>query len=125
LAPLIGNRDGLRQTVTDLMQLVRVIQVGVDIDGVGGSDLDPERIYYFGQSFGGIYGTKFLAIEPDVRAGVPNVPGGAIIEVARLSPSFRPLVAYALFGRIPQLHNLGTIPIPTPPFFLPLFHENI
>ena len=111
LAPLIGNRDGLRQTVTDLMQLVRVIQVGVDIDGVGGSDLDPERIYYFGQSFGGIYGTKFLAIEPDVRAGVPNVPGGAIIEVARLGV-FRGLVAVSLLLRTPSLSNTGPTSYP-------------
>ena len=116
---IVGNRDGLRQTVADLMQLVHILKTS----GIPG--LDGNRIYYAGQSFGGIYGVKFLAVEPDVRAGVPNVPGGAIIEIARLSPSFRPLVAYALFGRIPQLHNLGTIPIPTPPFFLPLFNENI
>ena len=89
---LIGNRDGLRQTVIDLMQLVREIEVGVDVDGDGTRDLDPAKISYFGQSFGGIYGTKFLAVEPNVRAGVPNVPGGAIIEIARLSPAFRPLV---------------------------------
>jgi len=107
VAPLIGNRDGLRQTVIDLMQLVRVIQVGVDIDGVGGSDLDPARIYYFGQSFGGIYGTKFLAVEPDVRAGVPNVPGGAIIEIVRLSPVFRLLASAALCVRVPSLINGG------------------
>ena len=116
---IISNRDGLRQTVADLMQFVRVIQTG-GIPGLSGS-----KIYYAGQSFGGIYGVKFLALEDSVRAGVANVPGGPIIEIARLSPSFRPLVAYALFGRIPQLHNLGTIPIPTPPFFLPLFNENI
>jgi hypothetical protein len=122
---IVGSRDGLRQTVADLMQLVRVIQVGMDVDGDGVADLDPNRIYYFGQSFGGIYGTKFIAVEPDVRAGVPNVPGGAIIEIARLSPVFRPLVAFALFARTPQLHNLGTVPIPTPPFFLPLFEESI
>ena len=30
----------------------------------------PSRIYYFGQSFGGIYGTTFLAVEPGVGAGV-------------------------------------------------------
>src|SRR2546425_13138055 len=107
------------------MQLVRVLEHGVDVNGDGTYDLSASRIYYAGQSFGGIYGVQLLGLEPDVRAGVPNVPGGAIIEIARLSPSFRPLVAYALFGRIPQLHNLGTIPIPTPPFFLPLFNENI
>ena len=31
----IGERDGNRQTVVDLMQLVRIIEVGVDVDGDG------------------------------------------------------------------------------------------
>lgn len=84
-----GSTDGLRQTITDLMQLVREIQLGIDVDGDGSPDLDPARIYYTGQSFGGIYGTMFLAIEPDVRVGVPNVPGGPGIEIIRLSPFFR------------------------------------
>jgi hypothetical protein len=100
-APLIGNRDGLRQTVVDLMQLVRVIQTG----GIAGLSLT--RIYYAGQSFGGIYGTILLGVEPDIRAGVPNVPGGAIIEVARLSPAFRGLVAAGLGARTPSLLNGG------------------
>jgi hypothetical protein len=111
---IISNRDGLRQTVVDLMQLVRVIETG----GIPG--LDPLRIYYFGQSFGGIYGTIFLAVEPSVRAGVPNVPGGPIIEIARLSPSFRPLVTLALASRVPSLLNDGPI---VPPLFG--FNENI
>jgi dienelactone hydrolase len=104
---IIANRDGLRQTVVDLMQLVRVIKQGVDIDADGNADLDAGRIYYFGQSFGGIYGTIFLAVEPNVRAGVPNVPGGAIVEVARLSPVFRPLVGFSLAFRQPALINVG------------------
>ncbi len=123
LAPLVGNRDGLRQTVVDLMQLVRVMQVGVDVDGDGTTDLDASRIYYFGQSFGGIYGTKLLAVEPDSQAGVPNVPGGAIIEIARLSPVFRPLVSISLFSRIPRLNNGG--PGGIPPLGIPGFTENI
>lgn len=86
---LRGSTDGLRQTITDLMQLVREIQAGIDVDGDGSADLDRRRIYYTGQSFGGIYGTMFLAIEPDVRVGVPNVPGGPGIEIIRLSPFFR------------------------------------
>src|SRR5262249_57175590 len=98
---IVGSRDGLRQTVADLMQLVRVIQVGVDVDGDGVADLNPDRIYYFGQSFGGIYGTKFVAVEPAIRAGVPNVPGGAIIEIVRLSPVFRGLLGLALAARLP------------------------
>ncbi len=86
---LIGNRDGLRQTTIDLMQLVKVLQGGVDVDGNGADDLSSSRIYYAGQSFGGIYGTQLLGLEPNIRAGVPNVAGGPIIEIARLSPSFR------------------------------------
>ena len=103
---LISGRDGLRQTVIDLMQLVRELEVGMDVDGNGSRDLDPSRISYFGQSFGGIYGTKFLAVESNVRTGVPNVPGGSIIEIARLSQSFRPLVWLALVNRTPPLANL-------------------
>ena len=86
---VISSRDGLRQTVVDLMQLVREIEVGVDVDGDGTADLDAQRIYYAGQSFGGIYGTMILGVEPSIKAGVPNVPGGSIIEIVRLSPVFR------------------------------------
>jgi hypothetical protein len=111
---IIGSRDGLRQTVADLMQLVRVIQTG------GIPDLSQERIYYAGQSFGGIYGVKLLALEDSIRAGVPNVPGGAIIEIARLSPAFRPLVGISLASRVPSLLNAGAL---VPPAWG--FNENI
>jgi len=33
------------------------------------------------------------------------VPGGPIIEIARLSPSFRPLVGISLITRTPSLYN--------------------
>ena len=102
---LISNRDGLRQTVVDIMQLVRQLQAGVDVDGDGASDLSRSRLYYGGQSFGGIYGTQLLGVEPALRAGLVNVPGGPIIEIARLSPTFRPLVGIPLFTRIPSIYN--------------------
>jgi hypothetical protein len=101
----IGSRDALQQTVADLMQLVRAIQGGIDADGDRLPDLDANRIYYAGQSFGGIYGTIFLGIEPDVRAGVPNVPGGSIIDIVRLSPTFQLLLTQALAVRVPALLN--------------------
>jgi len=85
---IIRDRDGQRQTVADLMQLVRVIEVGVDADGNGVADLDPSRIYYLGQSLGGIYGTTFLAVEPDVHVGALNVAGG-LGGSNRYSPIFR------------------------------------
>jgi hypothetical protein len=108
---LVSNRDGLRQTVIDLMQLVREIQVGLDVDADGTADLDASRIFYAGQSFGGIYGLDFVALEPDLVAGVANVPGGPIIEIARLSPSFRPLVGLGLHGRTPSLYNAVPNPL--------------
>jgi hypothetical protein len=55
--------------------------------------------------FGGIYGVKLLALEDSIRAGVVNVPGGPIIEIARLSPVFRPLVTLSLATRVPALLN--------------------
>ncbi|HEV7912333.1 MAG TPA: Ig-like domain-containing protein, partial [Albitalea sp.] len=100
----IGTRDGLRQTVIDIMQLVRVIQTGVDVDGNGSIDLNAQRIYYSGQSFGGIYGTILLGVESDIQAGVPNVAGGSVIELARLG-GFRILAGLALLGRVPSLFN--------------------
>ena len=120
---IIGSRDGLRQTVVDLMQLVRQVEVGIDIDGDGAADLNAQRIYYAGQSFGGIYGTKLLGIEPNIKAGVPNVPGGSITEVARLG-AFRFLTALALATRTPQLLNVApTAGVPFP--FNLNFNENI
>jgi Bacterial virulence factor lipase N-terminal len=120
---IIGSRDGLRQTVIDLMQLVRQVEVGMDVDGDGTADLNAQRIYYAGQSFGGIYGTKLLGIEPNIQAGVPNVPGGSITEVARLGV-FRFLTAIALATRTPQLLNVAPTPGVPPPFNLN-FNENI
>lgn len=118
---IVGNRDGLRQTVADLMQLVRQIQAGIDVEGDGSVDFDASRIFFAGQSFGGIYGTIFLGVEGAVRAGVPNVPGGSITEVARLG-AFRPLTGLSLATRQPQLLNLP----PSQALPVPLnFNENI
>ena len=114
---LVSSRDGLRQTTADLMQLVRAIRRGVDVDGDGSVDLDRERIAYFGQSFGGIYGTLLMAVDPLVRVGVLNVAGGPIVEIARQSPVFRGLVVDQLKRRQPPLMNgeqdfTESIPLP-------------
>jgi hypothetical protein len=96
---IVSNRDGLRQTVIDLVQLTHVLQGGVDVNGDGTPDLSTSRIYYTGQSFGGIYGVELLGLESTIHAGVPNVAGGPIVEIARLSPSFRGLVGLSLLAR--------------------------
>jgi hypothetical protein len=122
---IVSSRDGLRQTVVDLMQLVRQIEAGIDVNGDGSVDLDAQRIYYSGQSFGGIYGTIFLGVEPSIKAGVPNVAGGSIIEIVRLSPVFRVLGAIALASRQPALLNLPPLPPPAAFPFNLVFNENI
>jgi pimeloyl-ACP methyl ester carboxylesterase len=109
LAPrgIIRDRDARIQTAADLMQLVRVIEVGVDVDGDGVSDLDPSRIYYFGHSLGGNYGAVFLSAEPNVRAGVLAAPGGPPLEGSRLSPPNRASLGALLAARVPSLINLS------------------
>ena len=120
---IIANRDTARQTVADMMQLVRVIQGGIDVDDDGSKDLDPSRIHFFGHSAGGTIGPMFLAVEPDVHAGVFNAIATPF-DGLRLSPLFRPGI-----GRLLALRGLLNTPglslidgVPTPP---PLFNENL
>jgi dienelactone hydrolase len=116
--------DGIRQTVADLTQLVRVIEVGMDVDGDGQHDLDPSRIFYFGQSFGANYGTVFLAVEPSVRAGVLTVPGDPLAN--RQLGAGRPALGSLLDSRQPSLINAPGITVfggrAVGP---PLSHENL
>jgi len=93
--------------VVDLMQLARVIRLGLDLDGDGKPDLDPSRIYYAGQSLGAIYGTMLTAVEPTVRAAALNVGGATTMDIARWSPSYRSLANQAMGLRLPSLLNKG------------------
>jgi hypothetical protein len=106
-APLaqINSRDGLRQTVADDSTLARAVAATPTLGGV---TLRPTGITYFGQSFGGIYGTMLGGVDRTITAFGLNVPGGPISEIARLSPSFRPLVAQSLADAQPRLLNGGT-----------------
>ncbi len=103
---ILTTSDGRRQMVVDLMQLVRVIQVGVDVDGDGIPDLDPSRVYYFGGSLGGIIGVIFLGAEPDVHAGVLNTFADNNADYFRLRPN-RNTIGYLLYARTPSLLNAG------------------
>jgi pimeloyl-ACP methyl ester carboxylesterase len=123
---IISSRDAARQTIADFMQLVRVIEVGMDVDGDGSQDLDQSRIYYFGHSLGAMWGTIFLAIEPNVRAAVLNSVGTPYDNL-RLSPMFRPgSIGVPLRDRVPSLLNspgltqIGGVGVP-----LPRFNENL
>ncbi|GAC1441669.1 MAG: hypothetical protein NVSMB55_10060 [Mycobacteriales bacterium] len=105
---LVGLRDGLIQTVIDNMALIRALEKGVDVDGDGKVDTctGPKSVSYYGQSFGGIYGTMLLGTDPEVQVGVPNVPGGPIVDIARES-GFRDNIARQMRANKPGLLNGG------------------
>ncbi|MCU1462535.1 MAG: hypothetical protein JWO37_2610 [Acidimicrobiales bacterium] len=83
--PVDGLQSGLIQTVVDDMALARAIRAGVDVPGVGTDLLSHTNISYFGISFGGIYGTMLMGVDPAFKAGLLNVPGGPIVDIARTS----------------------------------------
>ena len=121
---LITNRDGLQQTIADLMQLVRVIQVGMDVDGDGRPDLDASRLYYFGTSIGAVYGIPFQAVEAGIRAGSPEFAGSSRTEWLRIGAN-RVLQTGLLQPRIPSLINSpGITQIGGVPVVAPYFNEN-
>jgi len=100
----INSRDGLRQTVADVGTLVRAVAATPNLGGVA---LRPTEVTYYGQSFGGIYGTMLGGVDRTIQAFGLNVPGGPISEIARLSPAFRPLVTQSLAAAQPPLVNGG------------------
>jgi hypothetical protein len=128
---IVGQRDAVRQTAVDYMQLVRVIQAGIDVsvDGDGLVYLDASNMVFLGNSFAVGYETCFLAVEPDVLIAAVGSPGGlpGRNDLLSMRPSGRTMVGTALAARSPSLLNadygltsLGGIPV-TAPFY----NENI
>jgi hypothetical protein len=122
-------RDAIRQQAIDLMQLARVIEVGVDVDGDGLVDLDPSQISYFGISFGaGAFGQLLMAVDPSPKSAVFASPGGlnGRFDFLRMRPSARSQVGAALAARVPSLLNSpGLTSFAGIPVGAPYFNENI
>jgi hypothetical protein len=102
----VGVRDCFRQTAIDLLQLVRMIKGGVDLDGDRTVDLDPTRVYFSGISLGAMYGTLFTAVSPDVPAAVLIAGGGSFAEVRMGGGDNRARALTMLGSRSPSLLNL-------------------
>jgi hypothetical protein len=113
----LGIRDCARQSAVDLFALVRTIRA---TNGLG-LNLDPNRIYYVGQSFGAMYGTLFHAVEPNVSKAVLNSGGGSVVDVSRLAPSGRLLAALSLGMSNPPLLNVP--PAPPQAYFRDAFND--
>ena len=126
---IVGQRDSVRQVAIDYMQLVRVIQAGVDVDDDGSFDLDASNMVFLGNSFAVGYEMCFLAVEPDVGIAAVGSPGGlpGRPDLLSMRPSGRTLAGTALAARTPSLLNaeygltsLGGIPVSAP-----FYNENI
>jgi pimeloyl-ACP methyl ester carboxylesterase len=89
-------RDAVREDVLDQSALVLALAppspraadaFATALAGVGVA-VDPTKVYYVGQSLGGIVGTQILATNPRYSRGVLNVPGGTVVDLFRTSPAF-------------------------------------
>ena len=97
LSSLLTSRDNLRQSVADLFQLKAALET-FDYNG-GGPDFDTDAIYFVGHSLGGMVGSVFLALEPDINAAVLGMPGGGIAKLLDGSASFGPRIAAGLAAK--------------------------
>ena len=105
----LGYRDCSRQTALDIMQLVRAIKAGMDLDGDGVVDLDRNRISYAGLSQGALFGAILMAAEPDIQTAVLTSGAGSLVDTFRWvkeGPSRAGAVA-AMTPRNPPLFNAG------------------
>lgn len=81
-----AGRSSFRQAAIDTLILSRMIEADrfalapEQTKSSEGLRLDPERIYFFGHSHGGLSGTLALAVDPRIKAGVISGMSGVIIE---------------------------------------------
>jgi len=91
LTNLFATRDNFRQDVIDQTQLARTIQAtgpGSLNVLLGTRALDPTKIHYVGQSLGGILGSLYVQVAPEIQNVVLNVPGGDLPTILLTSPAF-------------------------------------
>ncbi len=106
---VVGYRDCSRQSALDIMQLVRAVRAGIDLDGDGVVDLDRRQIFYAGLSQGAVFGTILTAVEPDIQAAVLTSAPGSVADTFRWvkeGPYLNAAVG-AMSLRTPPLFNVG------------------
>lgn len=94
LPSLLTSRDNIRQAVADLLVLARAVPSAHYSSSA--TDFDGSRIGFVGQSLGGIIGTVFMGVQPDVQVALLNVPGGGIPRLLEASPAFGPRIIAGL-----------------------------
>jgi dienelactone hydrolase len=77
---IVNTKDHFEQALVDLGALERSLRLG-NWTGALGAPVDTTRIFYAGQSLGGILGATYLAGAPDIRRAVLNVPGADLVDM--------------------------------------------
>ena len=77
---IANSKDHFQQALVDLGSLDRSLRTGA-WGAVLGRAVDTTKIYYAGQSLGGIMGAVFLGTNPDISRAVLNVPGAGLIPL--------------------------------------------
>jgi len=99
LQNFMRTRDGMRQTVLDLLNLNASLDA-MDVNGDGmANELDTDNVFFVGHSLGGIIGTTFLAVNnneavqtyngdlPEIKAAALGNPGGGVVKLLENSPT--------------------------------------
>ncbi len=90
-ANLRMSRDNIRQSVSDLYALSRMVASGnTDFNQDQAPDLSTSNQVFVGHSLGGLVGTPFIATEPRVRLAALNVTGARVPKLLLDSPTFGP-----------------------------------
>jgi len=77
---IANTKDHFQQGLIDLGALDRSLRLG-NWQAVIGRPIDTSRIYYAGQSLGGILGAIFLGTDPNIPRAVLNVPGANLVPM--------------------------------------------
>jgi hypothetical protein len=85
---IASTKDHFLQALIDLGSLERSLRTGA-WTALLGRPVDTSRIFYSGQSLGGIMGAIFLGTSPAVPRAVLNVPGADLIRMFNNSTFFR------------------------------------
>ncbi|BDG09728.1 hypothetical protein [Anaeromyxobacter paludicola] len=100
-ANFFATRDALREDILDHSALIAALAplsaaaanpVSTEL-ATKGVAIDPTKVYWVGQSLGGILGTLNTAVDPRISKAVLNVPGGTLVDVFTNSPTFQPQLA--------------------------------
>ena len=96
-------RDNVRQSVADNLQLMEVVRRLKDLDvypydpetGISGDgipDLDTDHILFWGHSLGALLSTLWLAVSPDIQAGVQVCGGGGYTDIVEYNTRVKDVI---------------------------------